>query len=911
MSFISRHACSKEATLLWAKSGENGDWLPLRIHMADAAGIALKLWDTWLPLGTRNFLAGGMTRLAVFLAAVHDAGKATPAFQAKNETLQSGLARLGLCFTPLLNPRAVHHALASQAILTRHHFDISIAVIAGGHHGAPPDSVAVRNSKSCGGHTGFNDPAWKAVQDEFILYAAELAGADIDEIRGMTLSVPEQVLFSGLVIMADWLASDKSLFPYITPGCFDAAEDRVERAWEKLRLMSQWDVACEGLMSRDIFLQRFSGRCATLRPLQRFVVENVPNIEQPGIVVIEAPMGEGKTEAALAAAEICAGKTGRGGVFFALPTQATSDGLFPRLLEWMNNLDRGDGAYTVQLAHGKSRFNEEYRGLPVEKARVGGYGEDDGDESVVAHEWFSGRKKGMLAGFVVGTVDQVLLAGLRQKHLALRHLGLANKVVIIDECHAYDAYMSQYLYKALRWLGAYGVPVIVLSATLTGEKRRDVIQAYLGNGQEAKAAVDWAGLPAEQAAEPEWATSRMYPVITYTDGVEVRQDHVAAAGRGLSVHLEALADEALADTLDTLLAGGGCAGIVVNTVTRAQELWRALSERMGRESVRLLHSRFLARDRVEKETELRSLLGPPDRSRRPERLVVIGTQVMEQSLDVDFDVLFSDLAPMDLLIQRIGRLHRHERERPERVGEARCYILGMEDGNVFAGSAKVYGDWPLLSAREILRENAVLRLPDDIAEWVNRAYARDGGQFADALKKHDAYIHNQRNKAETFQIFDPHDNLGDLIGWLSRDVRDDANGKKGEVTVRDTDPSLEVIVVEQGEDGMLRMLPWLKQGEALPAHDIPDELAAIVASCTVTLPRSVSTPWTIEKTIDELESDNRARIPAAWQFSPWLKGELFLVMEREREELTAWLGGYRLTYDRECGLVAAREENGA
>ena len=902
MASSSRNALSLEAKTLWAKSSENGDWLPLRIHMADAAGIALKLWENWLPCGPRSFLAGGMTRLAVFLAAAHDAGKATPAFQAKNDALQSGLAQLGLHFTPLLNPSEVPHALASQAILRRYGFAASIAVVAGGHHGAPPDSVAVKNCKGRDGHTGFNDSAWIAVQDELVQYAAELAGADPVALRYVTLSVPEQALFSGLVIVADWLASDENLFPYISPGCFDsseAPEERVNRVWEKLRLLPQWDIVCDGLMSTDIFLRRFAGRCTALRPLQQFVVDAFPNIEQPGIAVIEAPMGEGKTEAALAVAEIFAGKTGRGGVFFALPTQATSDGLFPRLLEWMRNIERVDGAYTLQLAHGKSRFNEDYRGLPVERARVGGYGEDEDDGGVAAHEWFSGRKKSMLAGFVVGTVDQVLLAGLRQKHLALRHLGLANKVVVIDECHAYDAYMSQYLHKALRWLGAYGVPVIILSATLTGEKRREVVQAYLGGGHAAK------------EDELEWAACRAYPLITYTDGGEVRQSRVDAAGRGLSVQLRALADEELPDRVEALLAGGGCAGIIVNTVKRAQTLWRVFSERMGSEHVRLLHSRFLAGDRVEKEAELRRMLGRPEESERPEKLVVIGTQVMEQSLDVDFDVLFSDLAPMDLLIQRIGRLHRHGRPRPEWLGEPRCFLLGLEDGEVFDSSAKVYGEWPLLSAREILRENAVLCLPDDIAEWINRAYVREDGRFADARAKHDARIEQQKNRAKTFQIFDPCDNLGDLTGWLSLDVMDDATGKKGEATVRDTDPSLEVIVVEQDSDGVLRMLSWVEAGAALPARELPDELAANVAACTVTLPRSLSAPWNIGKTIDELESGNRKRIPAAWQRSPWLRGELFLVMTREEEELAARLGGYRLVYDREYGLVAAREGYGA
>ena len=89
--------------------------------------------------------------------------------------------------------------------------------------------------------------------------------------------------------------------------------------------------------------------------------------------------------------------------------------------------------------------------------------------------------------------------------------------------------------------------------------------------------------------------------------------------------------------------------------------------------------------------------------------------------------------------------------------------------------------------------------------------------------------------------------------------------------------------MEQDSDGVLRMLSWVEAGAALPARELPDELAANVAACTVTLPRSLSAPWNIGKTIDELESGNRKRIPAAWQRSPWLRGELFLVMTREEE----------------------------
>ena len=164
-------------------------------------------------------------------------------------------------------------------------------------------------------------------------------------------------------------------------------------------------------------------------------------------------MGAGKTEAALVCAEILAAKTKRTGVFFALPTQATSDGIFPRLLDWIKNLDT-DSVHAIELAHGKAQFNEDYQALRLfgGDANVG----EDEDDGVIVHQWFGGPKKTLLADFVAGTIDQLLLAALKQKHVMLRHLGLAGKVVVIDECHAYDAYMGQYLYRALNWLGVPG-----------------------------------------------------------------------------------------------------------------------------------------------------------------------------------------------------------------------------------------------------------------------------------------------------------------------------------------------------------------------------------------------------------------------------------------------------------------------
>lgn len=910
---------SEAARALWAKTSRNDDsrWLPLFVHMADAAGMARWLWKEWLPRGVRIRIAAGLNvsileagRIAIALAGMHDVGKATPAFQQRAPHLAGLVADCGLPLRLVPDPSRIPHAHASQAILELSGFDSAFAIVAGGHHGKPPNPGEIDAAKeSFPRHTGFTDAAWRAVQEELMRYAGELGGVETVGLLGRPADVPAQVLLSALTIMADWLASDETLFPYYgVSDAFSIGEPgaRAARAWEMLALPAPWDTACESLDS-GAFSRRF-GLEFKPRPLQEAVLALVPNIGRPGILVIEAPMGEGKTEAALAVAEIFAGKTGRSGVFFALPTQATSDGLFPRFKAWISRLDPGEfnEARDLLLAHGKSRFNEEYKGIPLRRVSVHDDADDEG--GVVAHEWFHGRRKSMLAGFVVGTIDQVLLAGLRQKHQALRHLGLANKVVVIDECHAYDAYMGQYLTKVLGWLGAYGVPVIVLSATLPGDKRREFVRAYFNE----KAAAETADQPA-------------YPRITYSDGKDVRTVAVKPSDRALSVAVEMVPDEETVERVEALTRDGGCAGIIVNTVARAQALRRELAARLGEDVVKLFHSRFLASDRAAKEKELRALLGPPGAAgglARPKRMVVVGTQVMEQSLDVDFDVLFTDLCPMDLLIQRIGRLHRHERPRPPGLEAARCFVLGATDGEVFDGSSRVYGEWPLLTARTMLAGVSTVNLPGDIAALVEAAYAPEGvappkgeeARFDAARVKRDGHIADQCARAKHFQV-QPPPRAGsrvfrDLTGWLAAPKADggDAGGKRAEAAVRDTDPSLEVLAVERRADGTLGLLPWIGGGEALPAEELKEPLAALVAGCSLALPRALSAPWALERTIRELEEDNLHGIPAAWQSSPWLRGELVLAMKREGDVWAARIGGYRLEYDRASGLAATREE---
>ncbi|MCL4463233.1 MAG: CRISPR-associated helicase Cas3' [Firmicutes bacterium] len=925
---------SYEARSLWAKKSRDGSlfWLPLVTHMADSAAVAQKLWDHWLSEGAKLAIVSGLfpayagddpesaEQLAkqsfMFLSAVHDLGKATPVFQAK-KTVCSELDRRmleriqesGLPMKPTVYfARAVKtpHALATQLLLEHAGCDKSIAVILGAHHGKPPDNVTLINcgigSYAENFHLGKEGKeAWVAIQRELLDFALNLSGfPSVKEIPKPSMAA--QVLLSGLVIMADWIASNEAQLPYISleDVRLPDSKARVELAWELLDLPYPWE-ADNLWMRSDLYRERFA---FTSNTVQSITAQAAVSIRTPGILVLEAPMGVGKTEAALVAAEIFADKAKRKGVFFALPTQATSDGIFPRILKWVEQLD-SEELHSMRLMHGKAEFNDVFRTL------TGGVniGEDEGG-GVIVHGWFEARKKAMLDDFVVGTIDQLLLAALKQKHVMLRHLGLANKVVIIDECHAYDAYMSQYLNMALSWLGAYRVPVIVLSATLPAKKRQEVIGAYLNIKSESAEVKPQTDDPLgrsrhTQEQTPEWISCSEYPLITFTDGDKIGQITVPTDGIVREVELQFLSEDALLEKLEQLLSAGGCAGIVVNTVKRAQELTRTMSEHFARDAVRLLHSRFLAPDRAEKEKKLLEEMGKPGASsQRPNKRIVIGTQVLEQSLDIDFDVLVTDICPMDLLLQRIGRLHRHERERPEKLRDALCLIIGLDGDSFEAGTEEIYGTYLLMRTKACLPHRLVL--PHDISKLVQDVY-NDGisplpesPEYLKSITEHKKRIADKEKRARDFRVSPPWLD-GDLSGWLNTYVSD----KGGEAAVRDGDESIEVLLVWKKRDGKLYFLPWIENEHELLQNEIPNgEQARSLARCSVRLPAILCAPWMIENTIKFLEDLNTDQL-SEWQKSPWLAGELVLILD---ENFSATLGDYRLVYDQQFGLLHEKED---
>lgn len=886
--------------LLAGKTGEGSGayWLPLWVHARDTAEMMDYLVNQRLSEAARVAIGlddDTLRRVAKFLGAVHDIGKATRLFQTKvTSQLPDVKSRLesagvsGMDLKELRNPDKSHHALAGEAIALELGCPRGLASIIGAHHGRPQAYGAVDEQVGFSGNywAPGQEDLWREVWQDFWQWALEGAGyASAEELP--QLDVPAELLLTGLLTMADWIASNTYYFPLLDVE--ELGEEalwpkRANDAWNNLHLPSYWESLCQ-TMDADLFWERFG---FLPNALQTTVMEVANAAEAPGLLIIEAQMGVGKTEAALAAAEVFAARFQCGGLFFGLPTQATANGLFTRLEKW-GEIQSKYNRHSINLVHGAAELNEAYQALLKGTPRTE---EDDPEAGLEVHPWFQGRKVKLLGEFIIGTVDQLLMAALKQKHVMLRQLGLAGKVVVVDECHAYDAYMSRYLDRALEWLGRWHVPVILLSATLPAGKRAELAQAYLGG----------------TAPAGDWQTCRAYPLLTWASQGEVRQTVVTETAALRTVRVEHGLVDDLPQRLQMALREGGCAGVVVNTVRRAQELNEILRTTFPEEEgwkVVLFHSQFIQADRAELETELVKKVGKDSTPKTRNRLIVVGTQVMEQSLDIDFDFLVTELCPMDLLLQRVGRLHRHPRERAGPLREAVCLVLDTGDETFDPGSVAVYGEWLLWRTRRLLPD--AITLPADLPRLVHDTYGWEQNDPLAAERNDPAYEayrkfqRDQRSKASSFVILGPDDPIDETLDdFLANSaVRSDPAAR---VAVRDGDPSIDVLVMVRHKDDTLH---FIKDGRAVPT-DVPpsrEECYAILHQ-SLRLPASFSKHWVIDAVIRELEERNAAL--KAWQEAPLLKGELVLELD---ESLTTELAGSILHYSRATGLQYRKEES--
>ncbi len=943
---------SAAAKSVWAKSDrETGDWMPLWRHLDDSSGVAGYLWDHWLPGNVRAIVSECLPAddsdgraILEWLAGVHDIGKCSPAFAIQIQSnprtswLVDAMRQQGLDMpTELADRPLLRHELAGylglESWLDRRYGwsrsqARSIAVVVGGHHGVPPEPGQLDAGRRKLPHL-LGVGRWSAVRDEYLDRAAEIlpAGRRLADWKNTPLTITAQALLTAAVIVADWIASDPERFGY---GSCRIEPDRLDTALRTLDLPPAWAAARSDVLAE--FAQRFDlPTGAEPRPIQRAAVQLATEVTMPGLMIVEAPMGEGKTEAALLAAEVLSQRTAAGGVFFALPTQATSNAMFARMQTWLDHLPSADPGQRVSmtLAHGKASLNDDYQGL-VRQARIAATGQDaavDRDRievEVVAHQWLAGRKKAMLASFVVGTIDQLLFAALKSRHLVLRHLGVAGKVVVIDEVHAYDAYMSTYLDRVLEWLAAYRVPVVMLSATLPAGRRRGMVAAYdrgrRPSDTPAPRRPAW-DAPAVVADDPYAALAADigYPAITCSTGGVPLVQQVHASPRGVQVTLSRHSDDLndLTATLRTALAAGGAALVIRNTVGRVQEAAAHLRRTLPDTEVIVAHSRFVGAHRADRDRLLLQLFGADGTADRlGKRYIVVASQVAEQSLDVDFDLVVTDIAPVDLVLQRLGRLHRHAgRTRAAAVSIPRCHVTGVPDWHdVPPNPERVMGF--VYSAYLLYRTLAVitphldgrgLSLPGDIAALVESVYgpaevcpASWMGVVDQAHVKHQSALDERVAKAEVFRLGAPTDAL-DLLGWVAAGAGDSDDTDGGTAHVRDIDPTIEVIVVRK-VDGQIRTLNGLGRAsdEAVPVDEpVGWFRARDLAACTLSLPLALSRGSTAVRTEAQLEQN---WFPS-WQDESWLKGQLVLVLDAGG---SAVVGDYLVTYSIENGLEHSR-----
>ena len=627
--------------------------------------------------------------LICYLSSVHDIGKIHPSFQAKDKTCYQ---RLKESMADDITQKqaenissSFRHEYYSAEVLNRiwksKGYPISVrlplSTIISLHHQKPKP----------GYQPSPRNKLWNTMQDDL---EREM---DAAFLRGTPLTVPQHVdavcmLISSIIILMDWVASSE---------LFSLAEGM---NIHEIRKKAENVLNLYGLISDQLFpvapsFMDMFPQIKNPRPLQA-ACSNIS--DKARITIIEAPMGEGKTEAALyVAARICNSTSGRG-IYMALPSQATSNQIYTRMHDVLSNLNYGD----ARLLHGTAFL---INPLPNNYAT---------EDEAIAAEWTRPARTGFLGANAVGTVDQAMASVLRSRFSMIRLAGLSNKVLIIDEIHAYDLYMSQIIETLLRWCNDLNIPVILLSATMQMEQKLRYLECF--------------GMTDHQQV------NAGYPLITQVlQNGELIQSHVESSTtyqyifRPLTMEYNA---ETIANIAVNAIKNGGCLAIMMNTVAHAQEVFCAIQKRAENDmTVKLFHSRFILSRRTEIEEECVSLFGK-NRKKRPYKGILVATQVVEQSIDLDFDGMISELAPIDLLLQRAGRLHRHrENIRPDHFHDPVINVLLPTDGvkgelnQRYGPSGYVYDPFLLWNTEQHLKEERTVNVPGDIRSTIEKVYS--------------------------------------------------------------------------------------------------------------------------------------------------------------------------------------------
>lgn len=679
------------------------------------------------------------------LAFLHDIGKANAGFQVKRWVAVQELAPAGWPLAAghvdeawwLFEGHTDAERLLQQLPLTRMsewgEATLSLLCASISHHGRPPQADRA--------NPGHLRTIWQPVQSGGVTVydpteTMKAIGARLLDWFAPAFAPGEELpaapafahLFAGLVQMADWLGSDTRFFPFS-----EHAEDRhataglrADAAVRAIGLdVSVWRHSLAALPS---FAEVF--RLPAPRPIQAAMTD--PDLG--GLLILESETGSGKTEAALwrFAQLFQCGKVD--GLYFALPTRVAATQLYERVRQFAQALWQDSGQHGPVVVRALSGYENadgqdmvrlpEFRVLWADKP-----------EDQIAHlRWAAESSKRFLAApLAVGTIDQALMATLQVRHAHLRHGMLSRSLLVVDEVHASDAYMSTLLAWLLKAHLAAGGHALLLSATL-GSSARHRYQALLSPG----------------LAAPSLAQARALPYPLLSDGL--RAIPLPESSRSKTVHwqLEGAIDapERIATLAIEAARQGAKVLVIRNTVPAAVATAQALEAQAiqaGLEHALFVvngvhtvhHSRYSREDRPLLDEAVGQQIGKA-RSQARQACIVVGTQTLEQSLDIDADLLITDLCPMDVLLQRVGRLHRHERavdERPPSCQLARAVVLLPADHSLdaclkrprhgmgrFRQGGGVYSDLRILEAtRQLIAHSGQHQIPRDNREMVERA----------------------------------------------------------------------------------------------------------------------------------------------------------------------------------------------
>lgn len=625
---------------------------------------------------TPTFLQKFYPKGSELIAALHDVGKISPTFQEKIRRAISGyedFSEIKPAIEPQLEKQWGGHAgISAISLWNRTSLNNYPSIIVGQHHGYSPVNISSYFQQECIQDI-FGGQIWNASREKLIFQLKEKLNCDIPNI---STEVQARIL-SGLTTVSDWIGSG-SFFEdpseVITDGKINCA------------------VELSGFINPNIIKNLSFYDVFGFKP-HNFQEQFFEFVKNPGIYILEAPMGLGKTESALYAAYHLLSHGKASGIYFALPTQLTSNKIYERVKSFLFKILSKDSLHKYpKLLHGNSWLIDT----------------EMGEEGQPGRDWFNGSKRSILAPFAVGTIDQALMAVMNVKHGFVRAFGLAGKVVILDEVHSYDLYTGTILDELVKFLREVQCTIIILSATLTSERRANLLQNNV-------------------------VKKFQYPLVSHLSNYDELTEKALSSETSKIIKLLFVNDEnkAIDEALKRARDGQQVLWIE-NTVMEAQIIYKKLSSQSIYLSIEvgLLHSAFLKKDREANESFWVDIYGKNGaKSRTQKGRILVGTQVLEQSIDIDADFLITNFCPTDMLFQRFGRLWRHSKN--QRPISAVCEswvitpsldICKKNPKKAFGKTGHVYNPYILYRSLQVWLPQRVVSIPEQIRDYIEQTY---------------------------------------------------------------------------------------------------------------------------------------------------------------------------------------------